>query len=321
MVWRGAEDLALVKNVMKRNYLHLTSYSYCQHGGLFDQNPLPAAQGLIPMKKEKPSVLYGGYNKSTASFFVFAITEDLDAKKPKKELTLVPVDLMIASKFLSDESFAIDYVRHFIDPKCKCKEIAVHFPLGLKPVKIKSVFEVDGGLRFRLNGKGNNGKILLISLFSPLLVDSSMEEYIKHLESFCEKQAKNPKISYSAVYDKFTDKANVELYDTLLNKLQTGLFAKRPSTPREYLEKGRSMFIALRPDQQAKILLDIINSFGTGSGMGIDLSELGEAKKTAVTTISSNFSNWKKYFTTARLVYADSSGLHETKSANLLDLI
>ena len=310
---------------MKRNYLHLTSYSYCQHGGLFDQNPLPAKEGLIPLKKGKPSILYGGYNKSTASFFVFTITEDLEAKKPKKELTLVPVDLMIASKFLSDESFAIDYVRHFIDPKCKCKEIAVHFPLGLKPVKIKSVFEVDGGLRFRLNGKGNNGKILLISLFSPLLVDSSMEEYIKHLESFCEKQAKNNNIRYSAVYDKFSAEANVELYDMLLSKLRTGLFAKRPNNLSKCLENGRSRFVALKPEQQAKILLDIIRSLGTESAQPIDLHDINGANKAGVTTLNSNLSNWKYKngigFTTARLVYADSSGLHETKSVNLLDLI
>ena len=126
---------------MQRNYLHLSNYSYCQHGGLFDQNPLSAAEDLISLKKGKPTGIYGGYRKPSASFFVFALTEIPGKKKTVKELTLVPVDLMVADRFLRDENVAVEYVKKFTDPTGK-KELTVQFPLGLKPIKIKTVFEV-----------------------------------------------------------------------------------------------------------------------------------------------------------------------------------
>ena len=85
----------------------MTCYSYCQHGGLFDQNPVKASKDLIPLKKGKSTDVYGGYNKAAATFFVFALSEELGKKKVKKELTLVPVNLMIADKFLKDDEFAV----------------------------------------------------------------------------------------------------------------------------------------------------------------------------------------------------------------------
>lgn len=319
-IWDGSRNISQVKNILKRNYLHLTNYTFCQHGGLFDQNPMPATAGLIPLKNGKPTEIYGGYRKAAATFFTFALTEEIAKKKIKKELTLVPVDLMIADKFLKDEVFALEYVKAFIDPTGK-KEFSVKFPLGIKPIKIKTVFEVNNGLRFILNGKSGGGSLLGIGIGSPLLLDSDWERYIKRLESFCEKKRKDPKFVYVEKYDNFSCTENIQLYDLLTEKLRTGLFSKRPANPLECLEKGRDKFIALAPEKQAEILLGIVGCLGRSSGAGVDLSLLGGVAKAAVTTLSSKFSNWKKTFTTARIVNSDASGLHETKSINLLDLI
>ncbi|MBE6384294.1 MAG: type II CRISPR RNA-guided endonuclease Cas9 [Lentisphaerae bacterium] len=320
VVWNGEQDIASVAKNMQRNYLHLSNYSYCQHGGLFDQNPLSAAEDLIPLKKGKPTGIYGGYRKPSASFFIFALTEIPGKKKTVKELTLVPVDLMVADRFLRDENVAVEYVKKFTDPTGK-KELTVQFPLGLKPIKIKTVFEVDNGLRFMLNGKSGGGRKLLIAMASSLLLDNKWEAYIKHLESYCEKKKKNPKHIYSEEFDRFSILGNIELYDILLNKLSSGLFSKRPANPAECLKTGRETFISLTPEKQAEILLGIINSFGRGSGSGVDLSQLGGVANAAVTTISSNLSNWKKIFSAVHIVYSDASGLHETKSINLLELM
>lgn len=320
IVWRGTEDIALVKKVLARNYLHLTHYSFCQHGGLFDQNPLKASKDLIPLKKGKSTEIYGGYRKAAAAFFVFALSEELGKKKVKKELTLVPVDLMIADKFLKDEEFAVEYVCKFLDSAGK-KKLSIQFPLGRKPVKVKTVFEVDNGLRLLLNGKSSGGSQLLVSLLSPLLLDSEIEKYIKRLESFCEKMKKNPQIIYSPVYDRISSEENITLYDILSEKLRSGIFALRPANPLQSLEDGKAMFESLPPEKQAGLLLGMVVLFGRGSSNGVDLSSIGGVGKAAVTTISSNLSNWKKVFSTVRIIYSDASGLHETKSVNLLDFI
>ena len=154
-----------------------------------------------------------------------------------------------------------------------------------------------------------------------MLLDSYWELYIKRLESFCEKKRKYPKFIYSEDYDKFSCAGNIELYDALTDKLQKGMFSKRPANPGECLVQGREKFIALSPEQQAEILLGIVACMGRSSGAGVDLSLLGGVPKAAVTTLSSKFSNWRKNFTTVRIIYSDASGLHETKSVNLLDLI
>ena len=319
IVWNGQESIEKIKKHMRRNYLHLTSYSFCQHGGLFDQNPLAAAPGLIPLKKDKPVEIYGGYQKAAISFFIFALTEE-KGQKIKKELTLVPVRLMIADRFLHDEDFAIEYTRNFIDPTGK-KNITIQFPLGLKPIKIKTIFEVDKGLRFRLNGSSSGGSKLVISLFSPLLLNSKWENYIKRLESFGEKRKKNSNLIYAREYDKFTQEDNLELYDLLQEKLRSGMYKPRPANPCNTLQNGRASFIALEPAEQAKLLLDLVGSFGTGSGNGIDLKQIGGVSKAGMTTLSSKLSNWKSSFTTARIIHTDSSGLHEVPSINLLELI
>lgn len=319
IIWQ--KEYEYIKNNLENNYIHLTNYTFCQHGGFFDQNPVKAKADLIPLKQGKATDVYGGYNKSSASFFVFALTEEKDKKKSKKELTLVAVDLMIADKFLKNENFAIEYVKNFIDP-LKKKNLSVQFPFGLKPIKVKTVFEVDNGLRFMLNGKSSGGSLLGMGIITPLLLSNSWEKYIKRLESFCEKKRKNSSLKYSEEYDKFSCSENIELYDILIDKLRGGIFAKRPNNPLKHLELWREAFCISEPANQAEILLNIIDSFGR-KGSVVNLSILGKKapKDAGENRVNSNLSNWKKYFTTARIVYSDASGLHETKSVDLLKLI
>ncbi len=314
IIWNGHKDIELVKNVTKRNYLHLTNYTYRQHGGFFDQKPISAKSGLVPLKKGKSTEIYGGYNKPTAAFFILVLTEE----EGKKKLTLVAVDLLIAKQLLNDQSFAHQYVKNFIDPNGK-KDLDIKFPLGIKPIKINTVFEVDNGLRFILKGKDSCGTNIKMGVANQLLLDSDWERYIKHLEVFCEKKRKNPEFAYVEKYDNFSRSENIKLYDVLAEKLRTGMFSKRPANPLEHLDKWRDKFCISEPEKQAEVLLSIIGSFGK-EGYTINLVPLDKDAKKGIGSnrLSSNISNWGN---SVRIVYSDSSGLHETKSINLLDLI
>ena len=57
------EDLQKVKKIAAKNTAHFTKYSFYKRGGLFDQMPVPAATGLVPLKKGMDPEKYGGYNK------------------------------------------------------------------------------------------------------------------------------------------------------------------------------------------------------------------------------------------------------------------
>ena len=321
MIWDGKVCLPLVKNNLKRNYLHLTSYNFCKHGILFKVTPKKAASGLVPLKKNKPTESYGGYTEPAASFFTFVLTEENGKKKSKKELTLVPIDLMFADKFLKDATFSIKYVKSFLDPQGK-KDFSVNFPFGIKTIKIKTIFEVDNGLRFILNGKNSGGSMVRFGFFSALLLDEKWERYIKRLEEFSEKKRKDPNFVYNEKYDKFSCSENIQLYDLLTEKLRTGIFSKRPANPLNHLEQWRDMFCVATPEKQVEILLNFITLFGKESGslnlVGLDNDAPKEAGENR---LSCKISAWKKYFSSVRIVDSDASGLHETKSINLLDLI
>ena len=319
LLWSGKDAIEKVETIMRRNYLHLSCYTYCKHGGFFNQNPVSAGEDLIPLKKEKSTAIYGGYNAPAVTFFVLILAEETKKNKCKKLLRLVPVDLLCGDSFLKDRMYAINYVKNSIDALGK-RNWNITFPLGLKPIKIRTVFEVDHGLRFMLNSDAGGGE-LGISYCSPLLLDSAWEKYIKRLEAFSEKRKNNPEIIFSEHFDKIFSSENIKLYDVFIEKLQNGIFAKRRKNPLEILKKGREKFVLLQAPQQAEVLLAIINSFGRGCVNGVNLKLIDGNESSAKARISSNLVNWKKDYQSAYIIYSDASGLHETKSINLLDLI
>ena len=52
-----------------------------------------------------------------------------------------------------------------------------------------------------------------------------------------------------------------------------------------------------------------------------DLKNLGESSSSGITKLSLNLSNWKKSYTDVRIVDQSASGLYESLSENLLELL
>ena len=67
------------------------------------------------------------------------------------------------------------------------------------------------------------------------------------------------------------------------------------------------------------VLLSILGLFGRANKA--DLSEIGGAPSAGVAALSSSISNWKKNYTDVRIVDRSASGLFETVSDNILDLL
>jgi len=313
VVWNGTQKLGEVKKIVQnKNAIHLTRYAFCRKGGLFDQQPVKAGQGLTPLKAGLPTEKYGGYNKTTATFFLFV---KYTAGK-KSDVMLMPVELLVADQVLSDTGFAEEYSKRAVGSIVGKTVSSISFPLGMRPVKIGTVFEFDGGYRAYLTGKANAGRVIGLSTFMPLVLGYSWEVYIKRLEKMTDKAKANPKFMYSAQYDGVTKEENEALYAVLLNKLKQSPYCQCPANPVETLQAGEQRFAQLDVIEQAKCLLQIVTVFGRISGS--DLSAIGGASKAAVTTLSSALSNWKKKYTDVRLVDMSASGLHQSRTCNLL---
>ncbi len=313
-VWNGVSDKDRVVTTVRKNTVHMTKYAFCRKGGFFDQMPVSAASGLVPLKKELPTEIYGGYNKSTATFF--SVVRYRVAKK--SDVMIMPVELLYANRFMSDEAFATEYATRTISQIVNKPVENVEFLLNRRIIKINTVLSLNG-FKVCITGKSTGGAKIGVSSLTAFKTSLDIEVYVKRLESFANKTKKNPSIVFSEKHDGISGDKNMELYDVYIQKLQSKPYVYRPANPCETLVKGKERFKALSPDKQAMVLLAIQGLFGRA--IKADLTEIGGATSAGVAALSSSLSNWKKNYTDVRIIDQSASGLFETISDNLLELL
>ncbi len=314
VIWRGADDLNYVIKTARKNTPKVTKYAFCRRGGFFDQMPVAASSDLVPRKKDLPTEIYGGYNKPTASFFVLVGY----TTGKKRDVMVMPVELLYANEFLSDPDYAETYARNTVSSILKKDVNSVEILLNGRILKVNTVLSLDG-FKMCITGKSSGGKKLGVSVMESFKTTAEFERYIKKLESFIDKKKKNSRIVYSERYDEISSEKNIVLYDIYVEKLQKSLYAKRPANPVDSLVKGRENFEKLSVPDQADVLLQIQGLFGRA--VKADLSNIGGVSSAGVATLSSNVSNWKKNYKDVRIIDASPSGLYEKTSDNLLDLL
>lgn len=314
-VWDGKPMLEKVKATLLKNNIHMTRYAFRRQGALFNQQPLKKGEGLVPRKKGMDPSKYGGYNMATISFFVLV---KYNAGK-KKDVMFTPVELMYADRFLDDAQFRVEYAKKMIDRIRNCEAKEICFPLGDRILKINTVLSLDG-FRMCLSGNSSYGKVILLSGHMSFIANYKFERYIKRLRMLLEKRHQNPSYYFESSQDKVTLEENVKLYDLYIDKLQNSVFSKRLNSPVQTLIDGRPLFISLSIQEQIVTLLNIQMLFGRLAG-GVDLSSIGGVKRAAATTKSASLSNWLKINSDIRIIDQSASGLWETKSQNLLELL
>lgn len=322
LVWNGGKDIARIKRILMKNSVHYTKYAFERKGGFFDQQPLRAALGLIERKAGLDTEKYGGYNKSTASYFL--LVKYLEAgKKPKQEVMFIPIDLMDAERIMKNETYAKDYAGKTVAQILgKSKEIVqeVSFPLGLRKFKVNTLLTFDG-FAATLASKSNGGKTIVFGSMMPLLVDREKETYIKRLESFSKRKQQSTVLLVDETYDKITKEKNRELFSFFSNKLKEKPFCIVFGSQLQVLQSGEKVFEKLTLEKQVEILLNILSIFQTGRTTGCDLKILGGVGQAAIFTGSSKLSNWTKSYKDVRIVDISAAGLHRKISQNLLELL
>jgi CRISPR-associated endonuclease Csn1 len=325
VVWNGEEDIGRIKETVAQNNVHYTRYAFVRKGGFFDQMPVKAAPGFIPLKKGLDTEKYGGYNKATASFYCFVAFDIVGKKSTKREAMLVPVALHEAAFVENDKSYAEEYLRNTIaqiinqEPDCIQK---IAFPLGMRKLKINTVLSLDG-FRVAMAGKDSGGSRFLAPSLMPLCVTREQEQYIKRLESFRKKMDSNQEITVDEKYDGITLEKNIDLYDFFVTKLQQRPYSNflLLKTALETLKDGREIFLSLTTEKQVESLLSVLNLFATGRTQGCDLSSIGGAAHAAAMPMAAKFSGYKGKYKTIRIINVSASGLFESKTKNLLEYL
>ena len=314
-VWNGQADIARIRKIAAKNAVRLTRYAFCRRGGLFDQMPVKAAPELTPLKKGLATEIYGGYNKPSASFFLLVRYH----VGKKTDVGIIPVELMDVGNVRGSDAYAAEYAARMLR-KITGKEIdAVELLLNGRPLKINTVFSLDG-LRMVLCGKSSGGRQLGMALLTPLILSDREAKYIKSLDAFREKRKANPGIVLDESHDGISAGKNIALYRALISKLEQAPFKYMPANQASVLKNGEELFQSLETDQQVFTLLNVIALFSAASA-NYDLSAVSGSKQAGAKLLSFSLTNWKKNYRDVRIVDASSSGLHETVSKNLLEYL
>ena len=304
--------ISQVKKTMSKNNINYVRYAFCRKGGFFDQNPLKAPHKenvLIPRKKQLPTDLYGGYRKPTASFFTIV----KHTQKQKEHISFIPVDLLIADKFLKDNDFAMEY----------CKEkLGLENPvfiLNRKKIKINTLLEIDG-FRANISATSGGGKQFVLESSTPLVVLPTYEKYIKKIASAIEKSLKNrTELKINEEFDKITKEQNIELYEMLLQKCNLPIYAKLSAynTLKSTLENGKYKFNSISIEEQVKLLIEVVKYFKTGRKDVCNLSYVGGKKESGRIYLPKIE---KLKMNSIEIIDQSPTGLLEKKSGNLLEL-
>ena len=242
-VWNGETDIARIKRIVSKNAIHFTRYAFERKGGLFNQQPARAAKGLVARKAGLDPAKYGGYNKTTASYFLLAGYTEA-GKKAKRELMIVPIELMYAEKAARDEAFAKACVQSAISQITGKPDTAIQdvvFPLGLRKIKVNTLFLLDG-FPASIAGKSTGGKQLQIASMMPLYLDANKERYVKLLENFDRRKKTFPLAKIDEVYDGIGREKNMELYLWFADKLANKPYAAAFGGQQSVLVNGKSRF-------------------------------------------------------------------------------
>lgn len=316
IIWDGMPMLEKVEDTARKNTAHFVKYAAFKTGGLFDQNPVKKGTGLIPLKAGLPTEKYGGYNKAGIMFLI-PVRYNIGKKS---EILILPVELMHGKHFLEDKVFARNYTFTRLENILGKKVGEVSFPMGMRPWKINTMLSFDG-FRVCLTGTSGRGKCLVAQPVMQFSADEHWRFYVKRLERFVEKIGINPDLLYDKDHDKVSKDENLKLYELYVDKLQNTIYKKRVNSPVQTLLKGKEEFKKLSIEEQCQVLLNIPSVFGRMTG-GCDLTLIGGSAHSAATgSLSTTISNWKKKYSTVRIIDQSPSGMWEKSSENLLDFL
>ena len=312
--WNHERDLPLVKKTMGKNAVHLTQFTLCRKGGLFDQMPLKKKPGLIPLKKGLPTEKYGGYNKAAASFYVLARY----TVGKKRDVLFTPIELLDFRKYFESPESAKECVAKSIAGIIGKDPQNVELMLNGRILKIHSIISLDGAY-MTLSGKSGGGKQIILSPLLPLLLGED-EIYVKKLESFLKKRESNKELLPNEEYDGISQEKNLKLFDRLVNKLKSWPFNMIPNNPIAHLTKdsARSMFES--SDALAQIaLLESLIKYAGGKVNTCNLSVIDAPSQAGAVTRGSKLSTWVGKNQEVRIIDRSCAGLFESQSENILE--
>ena len=284
--------IEIVRRMMAKNSPIITRMNFEAHGQIADLNPCgknKAKEGsYIPLKASDSRMQavekYGGYGNVRGAYFFLVESE----QKGKKIRTLESLPLYLKDKIGKDKKALEEYCREVL--KLKNPDVR------MQKIKIQSMIRWNGYYLY-LSGK-SEGQIAVRNAV-PLCLSQKWVSYVKKLEK--------------TVEDGFLDKnisreKNEELYEILLQKHCCSIYAKKPNPVGKKLQKGQPLFHALQEQQQAEVLMQLLQLTQLAN-LGANLCLIGGEARVGTLKINKNISGAEEFV----LINQSPAGLYETE--------
>lgn len=303
------ESIKTVKETLARNTILFTRQPEMKTGQLFDLNPKAkgSEKGMIPLKltPELKAKLndeeaykawtdkYGGYNSLAISHF--ALIKHIERKKTVYSFIRIPV--IRAQELLNKDKL----LKHCVN------ELKLQNPEIIKTrILINTLLIVDG-FPMTISNCMNGGATIGLKSAVPLYLSSNDIQYLKYLENYDRNCAAYKNYEITPQYDLITKEGNESFYSTLVRKSMNATYQKRPANLSEVLRKGFGVFKELSLEEQARVLLNILNYFKMSSGL-TNLAAIGGSKAQGTYTNSSKIDPSKK---NVKLIFQSITGIYE----------
>ena len=260
IAWEMDKTVHQVDKVMNNNNILVTRRTSEQKGALYDATiykKTKAKEGAYYPIKTSDSIMkdvtkYGGFTKIKIAYYsIFEYI--LDSKKGLEKITrIIPIPVHI-SQNISEDSTLIEYVKEQLT--LKPGEEIKEFRLKYRKLCIGDLIKLENYF-YSVGGKTDDNFVYDSAV--QVVLEKNSELYIKELSKYQNWKKENKD---GLLWESITAEKNIELYNTLVKKMNTGIFIKKKHSKYNELnsEKIRNNFINLKVEEQAQVLLEILN--------------------------------------------------------------
>ena len=296
IAWLGGEDgtMATVARTMHKNNILFTRQAVEGKGELFDQQPLKAKGGQLPLKAGLSIEKYGGYNSLTTAYFAVVKSE---GKKGAVQLSIEAIPLVYAKQ---GEIAVQKYLTEVVQ-LCKPE-------IKIPKIKKYSLFKING---FPMHISGRTGKQLVFYGAGQLCIADDVADYLKKALKYetdiaekektladqnaddIQKQKAQKGLDFYEQKWGISGAVNVQLYDMFIAKSANNLYKNRPASQTITLKEKREHFVKLTLSKQIHIIKEILNLFKCASASA-DFKLIDKGTSCGTLKISNNITKLKE---------------------------
>ena len=263
VAWELNKTVHQVEKVMNNNNILVTRRTSEQKGGLFDATvykakvAAKAKEGVYyPLKTSDPVVndvtKYGGFTKVKIAYYsIFEYT--LVNKKGEEKITrIIPIPIYV-SQNIKEDSTLLEFGKTQIN--IKSGEEVKDFKLKYRKLCIGDLVKINNFFNF-VGGKTNDSFVYDGAV--QVTLDTESERYIKTLSKYQNWKKENKD---GEPWESITKEKNIELYNILVEKMNSGIFIKKKPNKFSELnsEEIRNNYSSISVEDQSKVLLEVLN--------------------------------------------------------------